>query len=222
MSYMELLKEDLKRIPLLFLGFAFLSFGIVLTKRADLGMNAWGIFHQGLSVKLNLSFGLVTFLIGLVILGFSMLILKSRVGIGTVLNIAVVGLMIDLSDYLYTYIPDTTTKKIIVMLFGLVIMTFGRSLYISTRLGPGPRDGLFVGLSRIAKIDVKYIKPTIEMTVLLLGFLLGGLVGYGTVFLIITSGYMVQFFFKILHFDPKTEVQRGFSDYIFSIKKGTN
>ncbi len=222
MSYMELLKEDLKRIPLLFLGFAFLSFGIVLTKRANLGMNAWGIFHQGLSVKLNLSFGLVTFLIGLVILGFSMLILKSRVGIGTVLNIAVVGLMIDLSDYLYTYIPDTTTKKIIVMLFGLVIMTFGRSLYISTRLGPGPRDGLFVGLSRITKIDVKYIKPTIEMTVLLLGFLLGGLVGYGTVFLIITSGYMVQFFFKVLHFDPKTEVQRGFSDYIFSIKKGTN
>ncbi len=185
-------------------------------------MNAWGIFHQGLSVKLNLSFGLVTFLIGLVILGFSMLILKSRVGIGTVLNIAVVGLMIDLSDYLYTYIPDTTTKKIIVMLFGLVIMTFGRSLYISTRLGPGPRDGLFVGLSRITKIDVKYIKPTIEMTVLLLGFLLGGLVGYGTVFLIITSGYMVQFFFKILHFDPKAEVQRGFNDYFSSIKKGTN
>ena len=86
-------------------------------------------------------------------------------------------------------------------------MTFGRSLYISTRLGPGPRDGLFVGLSRITKVDVKYIKPTIEMSVLLLGFLLGGIVGYGTVFLIITSGYMVQYFFKILHFDPKTETQ---------------
>lgn len=218
---MELLKEDLKKIPLLFLGFAFLAFGMVLTKRAELGMNAWGIFHQGLSVKLNISFGLATFLLGLVILGFSMLLLKTRVGMGTVLNIVVVGIMIDVSDYLFTYIPETTNEKITVLLFGLVIMTFGRSLYISTRLGPGPRDGLFVGLSRITKVDVKYIKPSIEMTVLLLGFLLGGLVGYGTVFLIITSGYMVQYFFKILHFDPKTEIQKGFSDYFPSIKKGT-
>ncbi len=102
-------------------------------------------------------------------------------------------------------------------------MTFGRSLYISTKLGPGPRDGIFVGLSRLTQIDVKYIKPAVEFTVLLIGFLLGmskgiNYVGPGTVIAVIFSGYLVQFFFKKLGFNPKIENQRHLREYLYKKK----
>jgi uncharacterized membrane protein YczE len=218
---MELLKKDLKRLPILLLGFAFLSFGIVLTMRADLGMNAWGVFHQGLSVQTGLTFGLITILLGLVILGFSIWLLKTKIGIGTVLNVLVVGVMIDISDYLFTFIPETTIEKTVLLVIGLFVMTFGRALYISTGLGEGPRDGLFVGLHLLTKYEIKYIKPAIEFTVLLFGFLLGGTVGLGTLVIIVASGYLVQTYFKVLHYDPKTSKQRRFADYYEQRKKGT-
>ena len=99
-------------------------------------------------------------------------------------------------------------------------MTFGRSLYISTKLGPGPRDGVFVGLSRITQLDVKYIKPAVEFTVLFVGFLLGGTVGIGTLTAMLFSGYLVQFYFKKLGFNPKIENQRNLREYL-NIKKDT-
>lgn len=211
---METLKLDLRKLPILFLGFIFLSVGVMLTKRAELGMDSWGVFHLGLAENLNLSLGTVIQLLGLIILILSIIFLKTKIGIGTILNVALVGYFIDYSDKLYTYVPDSTIEKFIILIFGILFLTFGRGLYISTKLGAGPRDGLFVGLSRITKIDVKYVKPAIEFTVLILGFLLGGIVGVGTIILIVFSGYLVQYFFKILKFDPKAENQRKFSDYL--------
>jgi len=218
---MALFKQDLKRLPLLLVGFVLLSIGVMLTKRAVLGMDAWGVFHLGLSFKLGFSFGEITIYLGLLILIPSILLLKTKIGMGTILNILLVGLMIDFSDFIFTYIPNTDIEKTALLVAGLLIMTFGRALYISTGLGEGPRDGLFVGLSRITKMDIKYIKPLIEFTVLLCGFLLGGQVGFGTVFLMVTSGYFVQYFFKVLHYNPKAQRQRRFSDYFPHRKKGT-
>lgn len=217
---MNLLKQDIKRVPILLIGFIFLSFGVVLTKKADLGMNAWGIFHQGLSLRLDISFGLTVLYFGLIILGLSVLILKTKIGIGTIMNVLIMGLMIDFTDNLFTYIPSSMLERVVVLLIGLITLTFGRSLYISARLGAGPRDGVFVGLSRITKVDVKYIKPGIEFTVLIIGVLLGGAIGFGTIFLIITSGYLIQYFFKLLHFDPKADLQGRLIDYLPKIKKG--
>lgn len=219
---MNLLKEDIKRVPLLLIGFAFLSFGMVLTKRADLGMNAWGVFHQGLSLQSGLTFGMITIYLGLIILVFSVWLLKTKIGIGTLMNVLVVGFMIDLSDYLFTFTPDTTLEKVILLITGLFIMTFGRALYISTGLGEGPRDGLFIGIHRKTSIEIKIIKPAIEFTVLLFGLLLGGTVLYGTAVIIILSGYFVQTYFRLLKYDPKTERQRRFNDYFEEVKKGTN
>mgnify|MGYP007094912786 FL=1 len=143
-----------------------------------------------------------------------MMFLKTKVGIGTIANVLFIGLILDLFDKIITYEPEEYFYKGILFLIGLLIMTFGRSLYISTKLGPGPRDGLFVGLSRITQIDVKYVKPAIELTVLTIGFLLGGVVGVGTLISMLFSGYLVQFYFKKLGFDPKNEKQRKFSEYL--------
>jgi uncharacterized membrane protein YczE len=216
---MKKLRKDLKRLPITLIGFVFLSIGIMLTKRSSLGMSPCGVFHQGLSNVTDLSFGVITQLIGLIILLISVILLKTKVGLGTVLNVLLVGLMIDLSDQLYQFIPSSYFSKIIVFTTGLITMTFGRSLYIASRLGAGPRDGLFVGLSRILNIQVKYVKPTIEITVLFLGFLLGGVVGVGTVVAAFTSGYLVQMFFAILKYDSSNHTQSNIFNYVQ--KKGS-
>jgi uncharacterized membrane protein YczE len=206
-------RDDLKRMPVLLLGYVFLAIGIMLTKRSTLGMAPWGVFHQGLMVQTGLSFGVITQLVGLVILLLSVVLLKTKIGIGTIFNVLIVGFLIDAFDEVYQYQPQLLLSKSIVLVFGVIIMTFGRSLYISAKLGSGPRDGVFVGLSRITNFDVKYVKPAIEFTVLIVGYLMGGTFGAGTVITVIVSGYLVQMWFKLLHFNPKEEVQHNLMLY---------
>jgi len=219
---MNLDRNLLKQFGVLFIGFVFLSLGMVLTKRADLGMNAWGVFHQGLSKSLGLSFGVVTIIIGLIILCCSVLLLKTKIGIGTILNVVIIGIIIDIFDYLIKFIPSTTTEKLILLFLGLFIMTFGRALYISAGLGEGPRDGLMIGLHLILNIEIKYLKPTIEAIALFLGYLFGGTVGIGTLIIIFASGYLVQLYFKLLHYDPKVAKQNKLFLSFKKRKKGTN
>ncbi len=211
---MELFKEDAKSIPLLLVGYIILALGIYLTKLSLLGMSSWSVLHDGLTNVSGLTFGRVTQLLGLVIMVLSIFFLKTKIGIETILNVVLVGFFIDFFEFLYPVAPDDILIKSIILLFGILFTTFGRSLYITSKLGPGPRDGLFVGLARITKIDVKYIKPSIELTVLLIGVLLGGKFGIGTIIITFVSGYMVQFFFRILKFDPKAEKQSDILNYI--------
>lgn len=215
----EVLKNDLQKIPMLFLGFILLSLGMILTMKAGLGMSSWGVLHQGIAEVTIFTFGQVTIILGVIILTLSVLLLKTKVGIGTIANALFIGFIMDFFKEIITYEPTAYLEKGILFIAGLFIMTFGRSLYISTRLGPGPRDGIFVGLSRITQIDVKYIKPAVELTVLTIGYLLGGTVGLGTLITMLFSGYLVQFYFKKLGFDPKTEKQRSFREYL--LKKDT-
>lgn len=190
-----------------------MSVGIILIKRSELGLFAWGVFHDGLSQVTPLSFGMVTIFLGFIILAFSVLVFKTNVGIGTFANIAFVGPMLDIIDFSFSYIPETMTMRIVLFVVGILLMTFGRAYYISTRLGAGPRDGLFVGISRTTQVDVKYVKPGIELVVLLSGFLLGGVAGVGTLITMVVSGYLVQWFFKLLGYDPKVEKQRSILEY---------
>lgn len=215
----DLFYRDLRKTPLMLLGFIFLSFGMILTKKSGLGMSSWGVLHEGASLRTIFTFGEVTLILGLIILVFSVYFLKTKVGIGTISNVILIGFLLDFFDYVLDFSPSTYAIQGIVFIIGLLLMTFGRSLYISTKLGAGPRDGIFVGLSRLTQIDVKYIKPAVEFTVLLTGFLLGGVVGVGTLIAIVTSGYLVQFFFKILGFNPKIENQRNFREYLLQPKK---
>lgn len=212
-DHMSYFKKDAKRLPVLFTGFIFLSIGIMLTKRAGLGMAPWGVFHQGMSILTTLSFGVITQIFGVIILVASVVFLKTKVGIGTILNVAIVGLMIDAEDLIFKYTPTTIGSQLIIFIIGMLFMTFGRSLYISARLGSGPRDGVFVGLARVTGIEVKFIKPAIEATVLIIGWLLGGVVGYGTVIAVVTSGYLVQGFMTILNFNPKGSEQSNIVNY---------
>lgn len=211
-----MLLNDLKRVPLLVIALFILSLGIVLVKQSGLGLDPWGVFHEGMSNLTGLKFGFLIEMIGYAILLFSLLI-KIYPGIGTVSNIFLVGKFIDWMLDSNLFIANDTTKYIYFVV-GFFVLNFGRSLYISCNLGSGPRDGLFVGVVKFTKIDVKYVKPAIELVVFTIGIIYGGTFGIGTLLLMFLSGYVVQYFFKLLKYDPKTKNHSNLAMYFRKAK----
>lgn len=210
----ELIKNDLKRVPMLFCGLIILSIGIQLTRLAYIGLSPWSVFHDGVSIVSGLTFGNVTTLFGFIVLLISMILFKTKIGIGTILNMAIVGNLLNLFEFIYPTLPDNIHLRIVIFIIGVLLTTFGRSLYIASELGQGPRDGLFVGLSRVTNIDVKYVKPIIEGSVLIIGVVLGGNFGFGTIVLWGVSSYLVQIFFKLLGFNSKKKTQSDITKYV--------
>jgi uncharacterized membrane protein YczE len=218
---MTAFKEDVKRVPKLFLGLLILGFGIYLTKLSAFGMSPWAIFHQGLTVTTGIPFGFITQIVGVIVLIVTMVVFHTKVGIGTISNVLIVGPWIALLDTIYQVIPESVIFQFLVFLAGLLLMTFGRSLYISSQLGQGPRDGLFVGLAKTSGIQVKYVKLIIEFTVFLLGTLLllsnpdalQKAVGIGTLIVVFGSGYLVQWYFKLLGYHPNDSKNHNIMRY---------
>ena len=215
---MELIKSDMRKSIIMFLGFVIMSIGIVLIKESQMGLFPWGVFHEGLENVLPLSFGQITSYLGFVILLFSVLAFKTNVGPGTIFNILLVGPIIDLFDLIIDIPTENYFIQAVVFIVGLLLMTCGKALYISTKLGAGPRDGLFVGVSRTFNVEVKYVKPIIEIIVLTSGFFLGGLVGIGTILTMFVSGYLVQVFFKLFQFESRSDRQRNIMEYFRKTK----
>ena len=210
---MDMIKGDLKKLVIMILGFVVMALGIVLIKESRMGMFPWGVLHEGLANVLPLTFGQVTVYLGFVVLLFSVIVFKTNVGPGTLLNILLIGPVIDIMDSVINVNNDEYWLRSVVFIIGMLLMTLGRALYISQKLGAGPRDGLFVGVSRTFKLEVKYVKPTIEVIVVILGFILGGTIGIGTVITMLLSGYFVQLFFPLFRFESRTVRQRNILDY---------
>lgn len=221
---MTALKEDVKRVPKLLLGLLILGFGIYLTKLSAFGMSPWAIFHQGLTVTTGIPFGFITQIVGVVVLITTMVLFRTKIGIGTISNVLIVGPWIVLLDILYQITPESLIFQFLMFVAGILLMTFGRSLYISSELGQGPRDGLFVGLAKTSGIQVKYVKLMIEFTVFVLGTLLllshpedlQKAVGVGTVIVVFGSGYLVQWYFKLLGFHPNHSKNHNIMRYFRS------
>lgn len=192
----------LKKIPRLVLGFTIIAIGIHMTLLADLGMNPWGTFHQGVMLNTPLTFGQVTQLTGLVVILFSLL-LKIYPGVGTVLNMLLIGIIVDLIAYIQPIqIPNNLSLRLLYLLIGMVLFNYGVYVYISCNIGAGPRDGLLVGLVKITGKKVTYIRPAIEVTILTIGILLGGTFGLGTFVNALGGGWMLHQIFVFHHYDP--------------------
>ncbi len=195
--------KDLKKVPSLILALFILALGIVLVKQSGLGLDPWGVFHEGMSNLTGLSFGVIIEYIGYIILILSLFI-KIYPGLGTILNILLVGKFCDLLLDSNWFEP-TGAERYIYFILGFLVLNFGRAMYISRNLGSGPRDGLFVGVVKFTQIDVKFVKPGIELIVFTLGIIYKGTFGVGTLLLMFASGYFVEFFFRVLRYDPKTK-----------------
>jgi len=186
-------REVLKRFPTLLVGLVLFGFGIALQVRANLGLAPWEAMHQGISFRTPLTIGVAGILTGVMVL-LVWIPLRQRPGIGTLVNVVVIGLVIDGSLIVLGEAP-TTLWRWTFMLGGIVIIGLGSGIYIGTRLGPGPRDGLMTGLAERG-ISIRLARFAIEGAVLVLGWMLGGAIGVGTVAFTVLIGPIVQFFLE--------------------------
>jgi uncharacterized membrane protein YczE len=185
-----------RRIAQLLIGLFLYGIAIALMVRAGIGVSPWDVLTQGVSHQTGLPFGLVTNLIGVAVL-LLWIPIRQRPGVGTVLNVLLIGPSAQLGLWL---IPQQTVPVIqgLVYTGGLVLLAIATGLYIGARLGPGPRDGLMTGLHKRTGWKIWIVRTAIEVTVLSIGWLLGGQVGIGTVAFALLIGPMVNLTLPLL------------------------
>jgi uncharacterized membrane protein YczE len=179
-----------RRIAQLLIGLFFYGIAIALMVRAGIGVSPWDVLTQGLAKQTGLPFGLLTNLIGIAVL-LLWIPIRQKPGVGTVLNVLLIGPSAQLGLWL---IPQQTVPWVQVLVFagGLALLAVATGLYIGARLGPGPRDGLMTGLVRRTGWRIWIVRTGLEVTVLTIGWILGGQVGVGTLAFALLIGPMVN------------------------------
>ena len=179
--------------------------GIVAILHSNLGMQPWGVLHVGIADITPLSVGQAIQVVGFAVIIFGLLIGVAP-GFGTLANMYFVGFFTDLIIG-WDLIPVQTeiTRQFGLLMFGIVMMGIGSLFYLKVQLGAGPRDGLMIGLVKKLNKPVVYVRGAIEITALILGYLIGGPAGIGTLVAALTVGYSVQLFFKLGGFDGKSK-----------------
>lgn len=171
-----------------------MTLGFVLVLKANLGATPWDVLHVGLYYQFGLTIGSWSIIVGLLILGVSALLTKKIPQIGAFLNMLSVGLFMDMYLFLpFIQTPSSLISKVIMFFIGLVITCYGMGFYISAKLGAGPRDSLMLALTGRTGWKVGYIRGTMEVIVLLIGWLLGGPVSFGTFLLSLLIGPLFGF-----------------------------
>lgn len=178
-----------RRITQLLVGLFAYGIAIAMMVRAAIGVSPWDVLSQGVSLQTGIPFGLVTNLIGVVVL-LLWIPIRQKPGIGTVLNVLLIGPSAELGLWL---IPTQTDLVSQVLLFagGLSLLAIATGLYIGARFGPDPRDGLMTGIHRKWGFKLWIVRTAIEVVVLTIGWLLGGNVGIGTLAFALLIGPMV-------------------------------
>lgn len=194
----------LPRLPGLLAGLILFGVGIAFMAEADMGLGPWEVFHQGIARQLGLQLGTVSILLGIPILA-AWYPLGERPGVGTVLNIALIGTSTNLA---LAAIPPVEGQplRLLLMLAGVVTIAAGSGLYLASDLGPGPRDGLMTGLHLRFGWSIRRARTAVEVVVLVAGFLAGGTIGLGTVVFALGIGPLVQAMLRI--FDREGRVSR--------------
>ncbi len=183
---------------LLLVGLTGYGFSMALMVQAGLGLDPWDVFHQGLSRHTGMTIGTASAVVGVAVL-VAWIPLRNRPGIGTIANVIVIAVTVDIGVAVLPASEDIRVR--VPMMLGAVLLNATSTvLYIGAGLGPGPRDGLMTALVARTGRSVRLIRTLIEATVLTAGWLLGGTVGVGTVIYAVGIGPLVQL---ILRFMPR-------------------
>lgn len=185
-----------RRLTQLYAGLALYGISMALMIRSGLGLDPWDVFHQGLARQTGLSFGTVTIAVGALVL-LLWIPLRQRPGLGTVSNVVVIGLVVDAT---LAVLPpgEALPVRAALLVVGIVANGAATGLYLGAGLGPGPRDGLMTGFTaRHPRWSLRLVRTVIEVTVLGLGWLLGGTVGLGTVAYALAIGPLAQLFIPL-------------------------
>lgn len=183
-----------RRLPQLFVGLALFGFSMAMMLRSDLGLAPWDVLTEGLAQRLPLSFGTITIVVSVVVL-LMWVPLRQRPGLGTVANVFVVGVAVDVGLAVLST-PSSLVLQVLLLVGGIVANGLAGGVYIGSQFGPGPRDGLMTGLARRTGASLRLVRTGIEVVVLGTGFLLGGTVGVGTVLYAVGIGPLTQLFLR--------------------------
>ena len=179
-----------RRVVQLYAGLVVFAFGEALIVRAALGVIPWDVLHQGLVRQFGLTIGQWSIIVGAVVL-LAWIPLRERPGLGTVSNVLVIGAALDLFLALIVA-PEALWLRVLYLALGILINGVATAAYIGARLGPGPRDGLMTGLVRRTGGSVRVVRTGIEVAVVVIGWLLGGNLGAGTVLFALAIGPVVH------------------------------
>ncbi|BDP42109.1 membrane protein [Deinococcus aetherius] len=176
-----------RRFLLLVFGLFLYGLSLRLMLDARVGLAPWEVLHLGVTRHLPLSIGMVSILTGVLIVAFTALRLREPIGPGTVVNVLLIGLFLDVLGPL---VPDPVALpgRWAQFLLGVALLGLATGTYVAAGLGAGPRDGLILGLSRVTGWEVARVRTGIELAVLAVGWALGGLVGWGTLVFALGSG----------------------------------
>jgi uncharacterized membrane protein YczE len=182
----------MRRFIQLQLGLCLYGVSLALMVRANLGLDPWDVFHQGLAERAGLTLGTVLILVGAAVM-LLWIPLRQKPGLGTLSNIFVIGLAADAALWALPDLPGLPLRGAS-LVAGVVLNGVASAAYIGAGMGPGPRDGLMTGLARRTGWPIRWTRMGIEATVLVLGWALGGSVGVGTVLYAVAIGPLIQQF----------------------------
>lgn len=186
------------RYSVFMLGLAVMGFGIAMMIEANVGVAPWDTLHIGLQKTFGLTIGMWSQIMGVCIIITSYVIGKIKPTVGMFLNMIFFGLFIDLFMWLkWVPIGETITERVVLFAAGLLIYTFGTGMYISPRLGAGPRDSFMLALHERMGWGIGKVRIGIECTVTLFGFLLGGPVSVGTLVTALAIGPLIKQFIPL-------------------------
>ena len=173
------------------------GFGSSLLIHSNIGNAPWVVLAEGLSKQLNWSIGFSTFMISLIVLSL-WIPLAQKPGIGTIMNILIIAIVLDLSQNTINLSSNLFFINFLTVLLGIVIAGLGSGIYLIANLGPGPRDGLTTGLQRTSGYPIAWIRTFIEISVVLIGWALGGTVGIGTILFTMGVGPSIAFSLNLI------------------------
>ena len=181
-----------RRLAQLVIGLTLYGVSMAVLVRSGLGLDPWDVFHYGVAQRTGLSMGVVTIMVGVLVL-LLWIPLRQWPGVGTVANALWIGIALDLTLRWFPPVEGLGWRAFWLVV-GIVSNAMAGGLYVGSQLGPGPRDGLMTGLHRRTGVSIRLVRTSLEVTVLSVGWLLGGVVGVGTVLYALSIGPLVQFF----------------------------
>ena len=175
----------------LIFGLIIFGFGEGLLILSTTGNSPWSVLAEGISKNSKLSIGAATFLVSVTVL-FLWIFLRQKPGLGTIFNIIIISGMIDVTLYFFDP-PSSNILKYSLAIFSVMLVGIGSGIYLVANLGPGPRDGLMTGLTKMTNLPIALVRACLEISVVIVGWYLGGTVGVGTLIFAFGIGPCVAF-----------------------------
>lgn len=208
----------MKKLLKCILGVIICSYSFSTIVCADIGMDAWNALNDGISNISGIKMGYINTIISVSLLFISIL-MGEKFGVATVLNSVFIGIFMQFFlDNSLVHVAKTLPSGIVQLFLAMILLGFGNFIYMSTGLGAGPRDSFELAICKRINMKFGHMRIITEVIVLFLAFLLGGSLGVGTIISTFGTGYILQFIFDRLNFDPKKVKQQDFFESIKNLK----